>query len=174
MSFCWVPSHSGFHCNEWADRAAKKGANHERESIALSCPLSISESYNLLEKESMNHIKILQNRIVSTSEKYSSSVYNFSNVFLKSGPHSNTFRSRQTVSLVYRFKLNAFKTKFVKGIKCCCGSEISGSHIIFECKDLKPFLPNITENSLEKVLNDFLLMFKICNCLLHSPVAHLL
>ena len=154
VNFCWVPSHLGFLSNEWADRAAKKGANSGRGSSAFICPLSISEIYRLLERETRNHIKILHNDFDSTSETSRMNIYNFHNVFSEYS-HYRISRLRQIVSLVYRIKLNAFKTKFVKGIRCCCGREISCSHILFECKDLKPVLPHIPVTSLTNVLNDF-------------------
>ena len=56
VTFCWVPSHLGFASNEWADRAAKRGARHSRESAELYIPISIQEGYHLLKEASWSKV----------------------------------------------------------------------------------------------------------------------
>lgn len=162
VAFCWIPSHIGLHANEWADRAAKKGASNENGSIKMHIPLSIQESYRLLEHTSMS--------------KFQDSIPNNKCIFEvihQSNIHSNAFRERQLKALFFRIRLNAFITKFSKNVKCLCGEGISNTHV-FECQNLKPYLPAFPENSIEQVLDNVKLMFDIAKGLLHSPIGHLL
>jgi len=168
-----VPSHSGFFPNEWADRAAKRGAKHERESATLHVPLSLQEGYHLLEQTSWKkvtetyHLKErFLNRSVIKTDK--------ARVVSHSKACSNISTARRVNSLFYRIKLNAFVTKFSRNSKCLCGENISNTHIIFECKNTKAFLPQFSENSLRSIFNNLNLAFDIAKGLWHSPIGHLL
>ena len=86
----------------------------------------------------------------------------------------NRVHVRPVISLIHRLKLNAFKTKFSNNGQCICGDRITVFHILFNCRQLKQYLPLIEENSLEKVLLNAPLMCDIALSLMHSPIGSLL
>ena len=88
--------------------------------------------------------------------------------------HGNLRFSRTIVSLIYRFKLNAFKTKYIKNITCIFGENITNVHIVFHCKQLKSFLPELSDYSLDQILSNLQLLCKIAISLFYSPISSLL
>ena len=174
--FCWVPSHLGFFANEWADRAAKKGAMNEAGSIGLHFPFSVQECNNLLKKTSWdNFIKLLKKDDHHFDSKNHNKTKRItmlnSSIFHES---HKTFKTRQIISICHRVKLNAFKTKFSKNVQCICGGPLTSIHVVFECHLLKTHLPNLHYDTFKGVLEDSALLFKIAKGLLGSPIGSLL
>ena len=54
--------------------------------------------------------------------------------------------SRQITSIIYRFKLNGFRTKYSKHIKCICGAQLTTNHILYQCQSLRSYLPMMVCN----------------------------
>ena len=118
----------------------------------------VTEAYKLKERffnSSLKTINVLSN--VSHSKTY-----------------SNIVSARRVYALFFRMKLNAFITKFSKGVKCLCGQRITSFHIVFQCRRVKHFLPSFSEHSLESIFKNFELACQIAKTLLHSPMGHLL
>ena len=158
VTFCWVPSHIGLYSNEWADRAAKKGVSNKKGSTGLHIPLSVQEGYHLLERACVNKQKELHQLKEQSSNWFLNKKYVFDDIS-KTKAYTNIIRGRQVKNLFFRIRMNAFVTKFSKNVQCLCGESISNAHVMFDCQNMKPYLPTIPHNSLEEVLNDVKLMF---------------
>ena len=88
--------------------------------------------------------------------------------------------NRNVVSLMYRLRLNSWKTKFVQNV-CICSSEMSIHHIFFECPIL---LAEYQKHSMDLIHNfsdakDILYskdinIVKILQLIISSPVGRLL
>ena len=80
--------------------------------------------------------------------------------------------SRNVTSLINRWKINSFKTKYVSTTKCICGSHISPEHILL-CEQMKEYLPtdHCSESADCMFTYDIFYFFK---CLLYSPIGSLL
>ena len=87
VTFCWIPSHCGLNFNEWADRAANRGAINTltMQSTLLDIPLSSKEMCNIIENDmwkrlgfslSISHYPVLNN----VTRSVSSLVYRLLNV----------------------------------------------------------------------------------------------
>ncbi len=131
-------------------------------------PLSLQEGYSQLQKATWKHFNNNKKPNCFTDDvKYRSNFICDSD-------------NRQITGLIYRLKLNAFKTKYSQNIKCICGKEISPQHILYKCKALKPFLPeiltqeNCVKPQLQNIFANHQLMFTIAKGLLKSPVGILL
>ena len=121
ITFLWVPSHVGIMYNDWADRAAKDGAKNV-ESEYLHVHLSKSEATNVF-KECLKR------------KFYDNCINSFKKYLLNSD-------NRNNISLLNRMRVNAWKTKYVKDIKCVCDKELSIEHIFSECNVIKTSLLN--------------------------------
>ena len=143
VSFCWIPSHSGFLYNDWADQAAKHGALRH-QSHSLSFPLSIQESYNIIEK--IFKIKSPSNVLINKTMSL----------------------SRNITSLANRLALKSFKTQYCKDVTCICTNRLSTHHIINDCDALKQFLPQNLDS------DDCQYWVKLAKSLYHSPVGRFL
>ena len=158
---CWVPSHCGIFGNEWVDRKAKQGAKNSKYAIHINIPISIQENYTLLEKT------IWKQWTQNTNQS------NCKPIVL-----SNLNCSRKISSLIFRLKLNALKTKFVKNIRCICGTTISVSHILLNCQQIRSLLPisfttkRLSEDNLHHELADLKTMIGIAESLLKCPISH--
>ena len=106
---CWVPSHCGIYWNDYVDKLAKRGANNQYPS--KTCYSTIS--YNEFKTKIKTNFK--SNTKVTISPLY---------------------LPKRISTLLLKLRLNTWRTKFNKEIKCSCGEEISIQHILFECKDL--------------------------------------
>ena len=108
INFCWVPSHCGFYWNEVADNLAKQGALRSEKSICFSTlHLSSSEINSLLTRSAFVEFQNNKNSILSCP--------------------------RNVASLIYKLRLNSWKTKYSENISCICLGKISVHHIFFEC-----------------------------------------
>ena len=172
LCFCWIPSHCGIFGNEWVDRAAKRGANNSDKSEKVTISFSVQEGYSLL-KKTIFEKSSKQDRF-SRSIDLSSKIQNVEsrlNLISK----TNSF-SRQIISLFFRFRLNALKTKFSKNINCICGSKLDISHILFNCQSLKSLFPksftdlSLTEDKLFDLLHNTPMLCDIIQCLIQSPI----
>ena len=84
---------------------------------------------------------------------------------------------RTISSLIYRLKLDALKTKFVKTVRCVCGDKISTTHILLDCQQIRSLLPkSFTEKppvkeTLSAAFSNVDLIKDIAEKLLNSPVS---
>ena len=169
VTFCWVPLHCGIHFNETVDRLAKCGAQNVNGSCCISVSLSLHEGYSLLQNASWKHFRKKLQDSDYPSNNHPNQLLNFKNA-LDSYKDFDVCTQRNILSLIYRFKLNAFKRKFSKDTNCICGDKITNSHILFHCEHLKPFLPVIPNHPLEQILSNPSLMWDIIFALIHSPL----
>ena len=161
MDFCWIPSHSGFLFNDWADRMAKKGAMNDLSSTKINIPLSCYEICTIIKREVWNDFG--HNRQVLRDLKLNNLPRNIS-------------------SLLHKLVLNAFKTKFCKHVKCLCQGKLSAEHILFDCPELISFLPPEVlswrtkhKHISELISNDHqTLLTLLAKCLLRCPVGQYL
>ena len=131
VNFCWIPSHCGLSANERVDRLAKRGAGANNESEKIDIPLSLHENYSLLEKASWE--STLQTLKEKNGQK---------GAFFKAITNCKTsikghHRCRILNSLIFRIRLDAFKTKYSKNVSCICGKQITPYHILFQCNGMK-------------------------------------
>ena len=124
-------------------------------------PLSLHEHYGLLK----SHIwTIFHNRMKDQNSKF-----NFDIQCMK----NNLKTTRNLLSLMYRWKLDAFKTKYVKNAVCICGCKISPCHILV-CNSLKTFIPVLMQNSSENIFGLPELTYNFLVSLENSPIGHYL
>ena len=110
IDFCWIPSHCGIVGNEIADKLAKEGARQKHSNCTLK-----------LDKNEI--ISILENRIHSEKLPFKHSILSY---------------PRNLSCLIYKIRLNAWKSKFSKNVECACGHPINILHILFNCPILLP------------------------------------
>ena len=133
----------------------------------LNVSLSLHEGYSLLQNACWKHFrKKLQDLGYMWNDNTSQTLHSYDGLKI--------YNQRNITSLIYRLKLNAFKTKFSKNITCLCGDKISNSHILSRSEHLKPFLPAIPKYSLEKILSDQKLLWDIAVALIQSPISRYL
>eukprot|EP00745_Piridium_sociabile_P029215 TRINITY_DN4763_c0_g2_i1.p1 TRINITY_DN4763_c0_g2~~TRINITY_DN4763_c0_g2_i1.p1 ORF type:complete len:255 (-),score=-4.74 TRINITY_DN4763_c0_g2_i1:332-1096(-) len=178
VTFCWVPSHCGIYSNEWVDQAARKAARNLEGSFQLNIPLDLHECYRCIQKVSRDHFNDLLKD--SNSQYYQRCVKVKNAADPKSFLGNLSFKhSRQITSLVFRFRLNALRTKFVTNIHCMCGKPLSVNHLLVQCQRVKQLvlqksvepLSNDIPISIENVLNNFSLLCLLSERLNHSPVG---
>jgi ribonuclease HI len=117
ITFCWVPSHCGFYWNEISDELAKKGAlNIDTQFVISDVTPSHHEIITNIQRLFYKEYDLVKNSIISAP--------------------------RHLGSLVYKFRLNAWKTKYSKNISCICrpAEKITIHHILFECPVVKALL----------------------------------
>ena len=146
-----MPSHCGIIGNEYADQMAKEGAEQKHTLHLISS--SFHEMYTLF-------YKYFHKDCVSTT------IIPF---------------SRPISRLIYKLKLNTWRTKFVKNITCMCSEKITINHIIFDCPQLLTLYEKhgVADDiricgTTDILFNDNNLMFKIASALVESPLISLL
>ena len=158
IDFCWIPSHCGFRFNERADTLAKLGAMKAVNSVHLNIGHSKNELNNIIKKYIYGKISFTNHSI-------------------------NAFSCSRTVSsLVYRLILDSLKTKYCKDVKCLCNENLSVHHILFDCDQIRLYLPhtfisavNNGLTSLQGLLFDNLcIVFELALSLLQSPIGRFL
>ena len=123
VNFCWIPSHCGCIYNDWADRAAKRGAKCIN-ATNMPIPLSAKEISNRITKQTTQNI-------------HSNPQY-----------EKHTGIPRSITTMAYRIFLNATKTKYVK-IDCVCGELFSLRHYLYDCRSNNSrFDNNVTDTKL--------------------------
>ena len=174
IDFSWIPSHCGIKGNEMADRAARKGAKRSDRFLDLNIPKSSDDYYTILEKTAW---KIFYTNIEGRPILKKKSPLTFVKEKL-SNSHLHYFRL--VTSLIFRIRTNSLKTKFSKNANCICGRRISLGHILFNCQDIRTFLPHTfkssvsSEEDLQNKLNDPEVVTDLVEALLRSPIAGLL
>ena len=129
ITFCWIPSHCGLFFNEKVNKLAKNAASNKFSADNVDIPLSLHEFYNIIKSKIWGKITKNQNQggsLIKTRIKNIPVI----------DSNGKTVYDRNIISLMCRWKLNAFKTKFVKNIFCVCGSKITIEHIL-ECNNIK-------------------------------------
>ena len=171
ITFCWVPSHCGIFGNELADRSAKKGAKKENSSDRLDLPLTLDEAFGILKRVTWHRFEDKQkssNKFVSCKNN----IFTFNQLqgieYLKI---NDSYSYKHFISVFFKLKLNAFKTKYVSSVKCPCGHSITSSHILFDCLPLRCFLPNFSKKCLNSIFSNMDLAFHTVSDLLDSPVG---
>ena len=152
---------------------AKCGAKHTNGSCKIDLLLSLQEDYSLLQNACWKHFRKKWQDSDHFSPMHDSQILTCENSLISSKLR-DVYNYRSTISLFYRFKLNAFKTKFSKNINCICGQNLTNTHILFQCKDLKQFLPSFSCNSLDEILADSSLMLDIVLALTNCPIIRYL
>ena len=152
ISFCWVPSHCKIFWNDKVDILAKQGAKNENAIKIENVPLSFNELKSQVKSK-------LKPKIPKT------------NISVLSLP-------RKTSSLLLKFKLNIWRTKYVEDIKCVCKEDISINHMLYNCDFLNNLyrLNNIIldpNKDITEILNDKIIL-KVIDILLESPLKNLL
>ena len=173
VTFCWVPSHCGICFNERADRLAKCGAMYKNDTLGINVSLSLHEGYSLIQNACWKHFRKKLRDFGYLCGNHNNQTLIFDNV-LNSHKNLGLYNRRNTLSLVYRFKLNAFKTKFSKNVNCICGDKITNSHILFHCASLKPLLPDVRSYPLEQILSEPSLLLDIVFALIETPIIRYL
>ena len=143
----WVPSHLGLYWNERADDQAKEGAI-QKGSLANIISLSAHEI-----------IAIMKNKILKTNEINKT-------IFPKCPQHIS--------SLVFKLKLNTWRTKFVKDLLCDCGSQMSIEHFILHCPSLEIKDIIKSEDTMDTILSNNNLLIKISERIAQSKIHHLI
>ena len=130
IAFCWIPSLCGIYWNERADKLAKQGAmRHLPES---NLKIDVHEINSLLEHLMSTRSVLVKRDILSCS--------------------------RHVSNLIYKMRLNSWKTKFSQNVTCACSQPISIEHIIFHCPILKSLFEESgievqTKGSVKEVLH---------------------
>ena len=81
-----------------------------------------------------------------------------------------TSLNRSLSSLMYRWKLDAFKTKYVKNIVCLCGNKITPCHI-FSCNNLKASMPVLMHNNVQTIFKSPTLIYDLFASLEQSSIG---
>ena len=81
--------------------------------------------------------------------------------------------NRSLLSLMYRWKLNAFKTKYVINVLCVCGSKITAEHIVI-CKDMKKFIPVLKLYTVQDIFQRPALTYEFFVHMVRSPIGKFL
>ena len=146
VTFCWVPSHCGLFYNDKADIAAKQGSKKLPFVTELQVPFSIHECYSIITKTAW--------------KKFSQNNHEIKNTFLPfkildicafvCSHNQNVYQARQIITLMSRWKLNAFTTKFKSNITCICGQHISPNHLT-KCNAVRPFLPILDQHPFSEI-----------------------
>ena len=161
ITFCWIPSHSFFHYNDMVDRAAKRGAKSSPDSNNVQLSLSLHECYTLVDSYVWKQFEDKQ-------KKYKNCYMNFEiSKTLKQFP-----ASRSIQSLMYRWKLDAFKTKYTRNIVCLCGKKITHSHIL-SCVRVKRHIPTLSQK-VSDIFASPSLTYEFFVSLSKSPIANYL
>ena len=106
IDFCWVPSHCGLYWNEVVDKLARNAAV---DKVEISHNLTPS-SY-----------EIIANVVQSFRKKMSVDCIE----------HHNC--PQHLCSLLHKLRLNSWRTKYCKNVRCVCNDVLSIQHILFEC-----------------------------------------
>ena len=113
VTFMWIPSHTGLYWNEVVDKLAKNGANNTIDTkIIHNVNHSKNEIKSIMKRTAKSHLK----------SKHPS-IFNISNNVAK---------------YLLKFRLNTWKTKYCKDIKCVCGDNFDIDHVIFKCNRILP------------------------------------
>ena len=151
VTICWVPSHLGIKYNDYADRAAKSGAECTSNTTSLNLKLSSSECKSIFKK-----------------------VF-FDQSSMKSSVNLNLFGSPRSLnSLRLRLLLNAWRTKFVPSVNCICGGKIDIKHILVDCDQLKVNFRDLVPVSAIQQSSEVTLKQLLSNNLDDYPVLPLL
>jgi ribonuclease HI len=167
ITFCWLPSHCNIYYNDKADIAAKKGAKESDCSISLNVALSLTECNgkvdNFVWKEFQKQINHSNNGC------FKHSIRKVCKCFSKSG--KTIPRSLQTI--MCRWKLDGFRTKYVKEVTCICNFRLSPDHIL-KCKSLRPYISILNSHSVDAIFSEPILYLAFFQAVLDSPVGYLL
>ena len=150
IDFCWIPSHCGLYWNEVVDIVAKNGASEKNEVIHNLNP-SGREIITLL--------------VQSFYKKISSYFSNYQHC------------PQYLCPLLHKLKLNSWKTKYCRNVRCVCNNLLSVEHVLFECAVMLKLYKDNNLNFDDNVKNvsDFLSnknqsLIDYLNVIFHSDV----
>ena len=174
VTFCWVPSHCGIYGNELADRSAKKGARMDSSSESLALPYSLNEAFSVLKRVAWSRFKDKQKQ--SKNLVFcKNNIFSFDQIRgLQYLNINDTYTYKRFISIFFKLKLNAFKTKYVSSVRCPCGHNITSSHILFDCLPLRSYLPDFSKKCLNTIFSNHELAIRTTAALLSSPVGSFL
>ena len=183
VTFFWVPSHCGIYGNELVDAAAKQAGRNIEGSIKLNINLDLHEYCNHFVNLTKEKVDNMLRTSDSQYSEHCARDYGLLNpkLILKHLCDGHTI-SRQLSSLMFKIRLNAFKTKFSKDIKCICGHQVSIKHLLLQCPNIKTEVKKMVGEILNsqspltvpKIVNDFYLLKCFSEVLHLSPVGILL
>ena len=78
--------------------------------------------------------------------------------------------NKSILSLMYRWKLDAFKTKYVKNIVCLCKNKITREHIV-TCPKLKQLIPMLKYYSAQAIFETPALTYNFFVSLERTPLG---
>lgn len=149
----------------------KKGARNDNVSEQLNIPLTLQEAFCNVQKVVWNRFENKQKQskgLVLCKSKF----FNYDYIQKRYFPNVNdTHKFRHFMSIYYRLKLNAFKTKYSTSVSCLCGQNITSTHVLFECPQLKNFLPAFSEDNLNSVFLNDELALRLTAALIISPIG---
>ena len=180
ITFYWVPSHCGIRFNEEVDKAAKKGAKNDPNSI----PLNITLDYHEIKLQIDKFIKECFNEDVKSSKHYHATRCLQSTELTSSGrifKCISRIRSRKLSSTMFKLRLNAPNTKYKRGVTCLCGDHLHTEHILHHCplisSNLKMYYSDklVCRDNLtsETILNDCDNLSIFAEILSSSCIGHL-
>ena len=167
VTFCWIPSHSGFYYNNRVDIAAKRGASQSYDSKVLSIPLSTHECFSIIDREiwkSVNDRNVEQKDLV---------IKNVSFKKHNQGNQKQKFHARSIMSLRNRWNVNAFKTKYVKNVACVCRHKITREHIL-NCNAMRQYISPLQMYTYKDIFSNASLSYDFLSDILLSPLGLLL
>ena len=167
ITFLWIPSHCGFYFSDLVDAAAKLGAKRSEVAYVLQLPYSLQECYSILMKTYRNHISLKDVKFESRHNEMRC-LYKFAN-----NMNNNPYCIRNVLSSICRWKINAFRTKYVTNCTCICGNALDSKHILI-CNMLQNYAPVLQTYSTVRILNDPPLLCDLFKEILLSPVGLLL
>ena len=153
INFCWVPSHCGLYWNEVSDKLAKDGASNNANAETFhNIRLSVHELGSMLECSLYTNFSNTQSMIPDCP--------------------------RQLASLIYKLRLNSWKTKYTQNV-CICSKALSVHHLLFECPILLTTYRNNNldfscTNSRDILYNKNNDIISVVQLILRSPVGRLL
>ena len=174
INFCWVPSHCGILQNEKADIAAKQAAKNERNSIAIPMKYDLHEGYTILEKHVWHQFSESCDSLFPYELNQD---FNISLISKRNEEIISSRKAREVISLAYKIKLNALKTKHCKNIHCICGVPLMLGHILDLCQGIRQYLPDSLADQIsaygnkENIMRNPSLVMNFSKFLLESPLG---
>ena len=85
-------------------------------------------------------------------------------------------RDRETDRVIYKLRLNSWKTKYSQNVTCVCKNILSVKHILLECPiTTKLFQKNgydfIAGNNVRDILYNTIVINSVVKLIVHSPVV---
>ena len=180
VTFYWVPAHCGIFQNEKVDSLAKHGAMSSLLSTKVNLEMDYHEYCSLLNKVIKEKV---QQDLITKRSFYSIHCLQ-PNMNMTMTPAINLIQkstTRKINSLMFRLRLNAYKVKYVKTVKCLCGAIINTEHILLHCPVITTHatlyynikIGDSSPLTLAQVLNDTELLTTYSQIISGTGIGHL-